>query len=426
VLASYRVLGDQPVVLKTQELIVLTEQCGGRRANPDIEEKMLQQLGVAIVGGGFMGKAHSLAYAISPLASDLGVTVRKRLLVDTPVERAEALARQLGWDRYSGDWTDAVTRDDIDIVDICTPPQFHADIAIAAMGAGKHVFCEKPISNDASEAERMAKVAAHAGVITQVGFNYRHAPAIAFSRKLLDEGRLGRPLQFRGSYLQDGGFTADPHLWRAQRATGGSGAVGDIGSHIIDIAEYLVADITSVSARMRSMNADRDQWRPEPDRLSEDAIDDAGIWSAVFADGSLGSFAVSSFASGRKNLLSFQLDGTRGGIDFDWNHREEFRVSYTDEPADHRGFRTIYTNDQHPNGWWRLAGLGTGYVDVTAIQLQSFLRGVVEQKSNGPDFASAAHTQQVVDSIAAASSADAWVAVPPRILGSLAEGTVGG
>src|SRR5690606_31288979 len=181
---------------------------------------------------------------------------------------ARAAATALGWNSSATDWRAVIERDDIDIVDIVTPPQFHAEIAIAAMRAGKHVFCEKPISNDLAEAEEMARVAAESGVVTQAGFNYRHSSAIAFTRQLLEEGRLGRPLQFRGSYQQEVGFTASPDRWRAKKASGGSGATGDIGSHIIDMSQYLLGDIVEVSALLRSKDPAADSgWLDESTRL---------------------------------------------------------------------------------------------------------------------------------------------------------------
>lgn len=372
----------------------------------------MKELRVALIGGGFMGKAHSLAYAVAPVLSDLGVTITKKVLVDATPELASRLARELAWQESSDDWRAVIARDDVDIIDICTPPQLHEEIALAAFAAGKHVFCEKPIANSLEEARRMADAATASGLVAQVGFNYRNTPAIAFTKKLLDEGRLGRPLQFRASYLQETGFNADPNRWRATKATGGSGTVGDIGSHIIDIAEHLFGDIVRVAARVRSKDGVTDGgWLSEDDRLQKDLIDDAGVWVAEFANGTLGSFAVSSFSSGHKNRLEFSLDGSAGGVEFNWNDREEFRVSYTDEAPDHLGFRTIHTNERHPDGIWRLAGLGIGYIDISALQFQHFARSIVAGTPADPDFAHAAHIQQVVEAVMEAAVSQTWVEV---------------
>lgn len=286
----------------------------------------MKELRVALIGGGFMGRAHSMAYSLADLASDPGVKLVKQLVVDDDPEVASRSSELLGWHEHATDWREAVNRPDIDVIDICTPPQFHAPIAIAALRAGKHVFCEKPITNSSDEAIAMRDEARQAGVVTQVGFNYRHTPAVAFAKKLLD----------------------------------------------------------------------------------------AGMWIAEYSNGAIGSFAVSSAASGRKNQYYYALDCTQAAVEFDWNRREEFRVSYVDDPKDHLGFRTIYTNDLHPGGWWRLAGLGTGYVEVSAIQIQEFVSCIVSGGDAQPGFADATHTQQVVEAVYQAARDKAWIEVPPR------------
>jgi predicted dehydrogenase len=379
-----------------------------------IKELRLKQLRIALIGGGFMGRAHSLAYGVAADAQDLGVKLRKETLVDITPELAESAAQRLGWSSSSVSWEEVVNRADIDIVDICTPPDLHEPIAIASIAAGKHVFCEKPITNSFEAAQRMDTAAKAAGCVTQVGFTYRHTPAISFAKRLLETGKLGEPLQFRASYLQDGSFTADPHRWRASRSTGGSGSVSDIGSHIIDMAEFLFGDIARVSALMRTKSTGSHGWLSEEIRLSGNLLDEAGVWIAEFVNGALGSFSVNAYASGHKNHISFGFDASRAAVEFDWNRREEFRVSYFDEPPDHRGFRTIHTNDQHPDGWWGLAGLGTGYVDVMAIQFQHFVKAIVTSGRTHPDFADGARIQRIVEAVHSSASSRKWIDVPPR------------
>jgi len=383
--------------------------------------KHVRELKVALIGAGFMGKAHSLAYGVARIADDLGGSLVKEVIVDADGPLAKSFAEQFGWNASGTDWREAIERPDIDIIDICTPPQFHEEIALAAIAAGKNVFCEKPITNDADQAIRMGEIAREASVNTQVGFDYRHTPAIGFAKQLLAEGKLGVPLQVRGSYLQDAGFAADPNRWRASKKTGGSGAVGDIGSHVIDVAEYLCGDVVRVASRIRSKSPDAAVgWFAEGRRIADDLVDDAGVWIAEFAKGVIGSFAVTSFSSGRKNRIALELDGTLGAFDFDWNDREVFRVSYVDEPADHQGFRNIHTNTQHPDSWWRLAGLGTGYLDVSAVQFQKFIRSIVSGTPATPDFSHCAHIQQVVEAIHQAAIGDGWVDVPANRTGSQA------
>jgi predicted dehydrogenase len=373
----------------------------------------VKELRVALVGAGFMGRAHSLAFGVTRLAGDLEAHLIPVVVADADRGLAESFARQFGWPESTDDWAAAIRRDDIDVVDICTPPQFHEEIALAAIAAGKSVFCEKPITNDSAQAISMAQAAAAAGVTAQVGFNYRHTPALGFARKLVDEGALGTVMHVRGSYLQDTGFGADPGRWRATKKTGGSGTVGDIGSHVIDIAESLCGDVVRVAARMRSGAVDGG-WQPEAIRLEDGLIDDAGVWIAEFSSGVIGSFSVSSFSSGSKNRVSLQLDGSQGAVEFGWNDREILNVSYSSDPADQSGFRSISTNDKHPDGGWRLAGLGTGYLDVSAVQFQKFIRSITSGVKHGPDFFDAAHVQQVVEAITDAAASDSWVDVPRR------------
>jgi predicted dehydrogenase len=373
----------------------------------------MKEIKIALLGGGFMGKAHSLAYATAPLAAKLGVKVTKEVLVDVDPERAIDAAQSFGWNSSTTDWREVVARDDIDVIDICTPPQFHAEIALAAIAAGKHVFVEKPITNDAAEAEKITRAAAANGsVVAQVGFNYRHTSAVEFTKQLLASGRLGIPLQFRGTYLTDGGlFSMGPKAWRRSKKTGGSGTVGDIGSHVIDSAEYLFGDIVRVAARARA-GRPNEGWMAESDRIAQDALESAGVWVAEFANGAIGTFAVNGYSAGRKNRLYWELDASRGSVEFNWNNREEFRVAYVDEDAQHRGSMMILTDTAHPNGVWDLAGLGVGYVDVSSIQFQKFFRRILGEEIEVPTFASATHVQHVVEAVYRAAASDAWVDVP--------------
>lgn len=359
-----------------------------------------------------MGKAHSNALMVAPLIEPLGVTVVKEVLVDIDAESAARSADELGWRSSSSDWQKVISRADIDIVDICTPPQFHREIALAAIAAGKHVFCEKPIANSSEEAYEMAEAAERAGVVAQLGFNYRHTPAIEYAKQLLEAGELGDPLQFRACFLQDGGFISNPNRWRARRSTGGSGAVGDVGSHILDIAEYLFGDIVRVNAQLRTFTNGR--WMPDDEVAEQDALDDVGIWMAQFSNGALGTFEVSTVASGRKNHLAFSFDATKAALEFDWNYREEFRLSRVDDPADQQGFKTIRTFDIHPDGWWKLAGLGTGYTEISAIQFKKFLRSIVDGAPVAADFRRGARIQQIVETVVRSAQQESWQTVPVR------------
>ncbi|MFV0254264.1 MAG: Gfo/Idh/MocA family protein [Beutenbergiaceae bacterium] len=377
----------------------------------------MKELRVALIGGGgFMGRAHSLGYAMAPVLGDLGVRIHKEILVDITPEAAARAAAELGWNHSSADWHSVVTDPSIDIVDIVTPPDLHAPIAQVALAAGKHVFSEKPLTNDAAQAQSLWSAAVEAGVTSQVGFNYRHIPAITLAKKLLDSGKLGLPLQYRSTYFQDDLKQPIGTRWRARRATGGSGNVGDIGSHVIDIAEYLNGEIVRVTARVRARISTDPQigWLDEQSRIDDDVLDMSGFWLAEFANGSIGTFSVSGASSGRGNEIRFELDGTDGAIAFNWNHREELQVSFNDDPPELAGFRTVLSSEKHQDVWYPVAGLGIGYPDDTAIQLRHFIAAIVENKLAHPNFAEGAHVQQVVEAIHRSANCGEWVEVPRR------------
>lgn len=380
----------------------------------------MRDLRVALIGGGFMGKAHSMGYGLASVLHDPEVRIHKEVLVEIDEELAERTARDLGWNSHSTNWREVVARPDIDIVDIVTPPHLHAEIAKAAIAAGKHVFSEKPITNDASEADEMWAAAQAAGVTTQVGYNYRHTPAITLAKRLIERGRIGRPLQYRSSYLSGGGLTAAPGAmgWRSSKATGGSGSIGDVGSHILDIAEYLNGEIVRVSAVARSRKSNQDPeagYDDESVRLGEDLVENAGFWLAEFANGSIGMFTTASTSAGRNNQIRFELDATKGALAFDWNHREELQVALVDDDPEVSGFRDVFSSQKvHENIWYPVPGLGLGYVDGTAIQLRAFIDSIVQTKLAHPNFGEGAHIQHVVDAIFASAKTGQWVDVPRR------------
>jgi predicted dehydrogenase len=374
----------------------------------------MKEIKVALIGGsGFMGRAHSLGYSLVSVLAGAELSVRKSVLVDVDAAVAARSATELGWERSSADWRAVVADPEIDVIDIVTPPGLHREIALAAIEHGKHVFCEKPITNDLAGAIEMREAAEARGTITQVGFNYRHISAISFLKGLLDEGRLGVPLQFRGEYLTDALFFIDDFGWRGSRASGGSGATGDIGSHIVDVAEYLLGPIARVCAVQRTKRRDAmdDGWHDEAERRAADRLDDAGTWIAEFENGAIGTFSIGLYSSGRKNALTFEIDASKGSVEFDWNERDKFRVSYVADPADHSGLRTVEVTGAHPDVWYPVPGLGQGYLDGTATQLRRFLTAVATGGSGSPDFADAVRVQRVIDAIDESARNGAWVEV---------------
>lgn len=372
----------------------------------------MDDIRVALIGGaGFMGRAHSLGYSLAAVLGGVPARIVKSVLVDVDAAAAERSAAELGWLSSSSDWRAVVANPEIDVIDIVTPPGHHKEIALAALAAGKRVFCEKPLANDLASAIEMSDAAAVAGVTTQVGFNYRHISAISQIRDVIASGSLGTPLHFRGEYLTDALFFIDDFGWRGSRASGGSGAVGDIGSHIIDIAEYVVGPIARVCAvqRTKKRGAEGEDWFDETERRAADRLDDAAAFVVEFENGAIGTFSVGFYSSGRKNALTFEVDASRGSVEFDWNHRDKFHLSMISDPAERSGLTAVEVTAEHPDVWYPVPGLGQGYLDGTAIQIQRFLTAVAENRASSPDFADATRAQRVVDAVEASSRTGAWV-----------------
>ena len=363
----------------------------------------MRDIRVAIVGGaGFMGRAHSLAYDFASTRTDLGFRVIKEILVDSDAEVGQSAARALSWNSYSSNWREAVSDGRIDVIDICTPPHTHAEIAIAAANAGKHVFCEKPIANSTGEADEMAATAKSAGVVNQVGFNYRNSAAIRLARRIVDEGRIGDVLQVRIEYVMDGGWRGDPG-WRREKASGGSGALGDIGSHIIDMAQHLAGNVKSVVGTTVAYN---------PVSGGSHDVDDAGAFLARFDCGAIGTFSYNVRAWGQKNRIVFEIDGTRGALTFDWNRRDELNALFVENDYTYEGFRKIILDGQHEGAWFDLGGIGSGYVEASANQLVSFLSSIVDKQEAHPNFTEAAQVQRVVEAVQKSAAANSWAEVP--------------
>ncbi|MEC3853662.1 Gfo/Idh/MocA family protein [Paenarthrobacter ureafaciens] len=378
----------------------------------------MKEIRVALIGGGgFMGRAHSLGYSVATQLSDVDFRVRKAMLVDVDAGAAALAADALGWEDSSADWRSVVASPDIDAVDIVTPPGLHKEIALAAIAHGKHVFCEKPITNDVAGALEMWDAAREGGITNQVGFNYRHIPAISHIKELLSPGKLGFPLQFRGTYLHDALFFMSDFGWRGSKATGGSGATGDIGSHLIDIAEYLCGPITRVSALQVSRDRTHPDsgWRRATGGEVEDPLDEASTWIAQFENGTIGTFSAGFYSPGKKNALTFEIDATRGGVAFDWNNPDQLVVDLLDDPAAIAGPRTVEVS-QNIQGdvWYPVPGLGQGYIDGMAIQLRRFLQAIADECPASPNFGEAVRIQQVIDAIEESASTKAWVTMPDR------------
>jgi predicted dehydrogenase len=393
------------------------------------EQQAPKPLRVAMIGHAFMGAAHSHAWRTAPRFFDLPLTPQLSLLCGRNPETTAAAASRLGWAESSTDWRDVVARDDIDLVDICTPGDTHAAIAIAALEAGKHVLCEKPLANSVAEAEQMAEVAAKAaarGVRSMVGFSYRRVPALALARNLVADGRLGRIYHVRAQYLQDWIVDPDfPLVWRLQKDKAGSGALGDIGAHIIDLAQFVTGErLTGVSAAMETFVRER----PLPAAVSglsgsgdrgagtgEVTVDDAAIVLGRTSGGALATFEATRFATGRKNAMRLELNGSKGSLAFDFESMNELHVYDGTVPATEAGFRRILvTEPEHPyTGAWWPAGHGLGYEHTFTHEVVDLVRDVAADRDPEPSFADGLAVQRILEAVEqSASSSSSWTPVP--------------
>ena len=381
-------------------------------------------LNVALIGHSFMGAAHSQAWRTAPRFFDLSRTPVMPVLCGRDQDRAAAAADRLGWDRVETDWRRVVADDSVDLIDICTPGDTHAEIAIAALEAGKHVLCEKPLANSVAEAEAMnaaAGLAASHGVRAMVGFTYRRVPAIALARRLVEEGRIGTIRHVRAQYLQDWIADADaPLSWRLQKERAGSGALGDIGAHIIDLTQFITGEhVQEVSARLETFVKER-PLAAEHAGLSGVAgasaergavtVDDAAVFIARFGTGALGVFEATRFATGRKNAIRIEINGSRGSLAFDFEDMNVLEFFDATESASTSGFRRILvTEPEHPYvaAWWP-AGHGLGYEHGFTHQVVDLIQAIADERDPTPTFADGLQVQRVLDAVETSSDTRTW------------------
>ena len=379
-------------------------------------------LGVGMVGYSFMGRAHSQAWRTAPRVFDLPLQPRMVAIAGRSAENVEAARAELGWEDGVTDWRALLERDDVDLVDVCTPGDSHAEIAIAALQAGKHVLCEKPLATSVAEGEAMAAAAeraAGAGVRAMVGFNYRRVPALAFARQLIAEGRLGEIRHVRAVYLQD--WIVDPEfplVWRLVAEHAGSGALGDIGAHIIDAAQFLLGqEIASVSG----LTATFVKERPLADasaRLGAAGsaqrgtvtVDDAALFLARFAGGAVGTFEATRFATGRKNGLAIEVNGSLGSLRFDLERLSELELYDARDDATTQGLRRILvTEAAHPYmaAWWPPGHL-IGWEHSFTHEVRDLVVAIAAGEDARPTFADGLQVERVLAAVVRSAQSGSW------------------
>ncbi|WP_284162876.1 Gfo/Idh/MocA family oxidoreductase [Frigidibacter sp. SD6-1] len=365
---------------------------------------MTGAIGVGLIGTGFMGKSHAIAWANAGRVMGDLPPVQLELLCDTPSDKAQAMARQFGFARATGDWRALVTDPAVDVVSITTPNGLHREIAVAALQAGKHVWCEKPMALTLADAEAMADAARKAGRATLLGYNYIRNPAVQHAVWLVKAGRIGRPVHFRGWVDED--YQADPTLewtWRARKADAGLGALGDLGCHLVSMMLLLMGPVDSLIADAQIIH----QTRPLPGG-GRAAVENEDTATAIlrFASGAQGSLCTSRSAWGRKNRLDFEVHGTKGMIAFAQERMNELKLYVNEGEASEAGFRTLLTGPAHPpfGAFTPAPGHQIGFNDLKVIEAAGLIQTIAGDATAWPDFSEGVKIERIIHGIAEAAA----------------------
>ena len=373
----------------------------------------MKTLNVGLVGYGFMGKAHSNAFAQVNHFFNLEHQVKLKAVCGRTKEKSETFAKSWGYESTETDWRELIKRTDIDIIDICTPNDSHAEIAEAAAKAGKMILCEKPLALNGAQGMEMVKTVEKAGVPNMVWYNYRRIPAVTFAKQLIDEGRLGRIFHYRAKFLQD--WTINPDLpqggaalWRLDVGAAGSGVTGDLLAHCIDTALWLNGDMKNVTAITETFVKER--MHNLTGKVEKVGIDDACSFLSVFDNGSLGNFESTRYARGHKALYTFEINGENASISWDLHDLHRLQWFDHNDQGNLRGWRSIHVTDSdHPymKQWW-VPGLSIGYEHSFIHQVADFIQGVETGKPAYPTFRDAQRTQRVCDAVLTSGKDHQW------------------
>jgi predicted dehydrogenase len=379
---------------------------------------------VGMVGYKFMGRAHSHAYYDVARFFDLEAEPEMVAICGRDEAAVRQAAERLGWREVETDWRRLVSRPDIDLIDISTPNNLHAEIAIAAAENGKHVLCEKPLAMNLAEARRMYDAVRRAGVVHMICHNYRFAPAVQFAKKLIDEGRIGTIYHFRAQYLQD--WIMDPNfpaVWRLRKDVAGSGVHGDLAAHIIDLARFLVGEFDSVTGLLHTFIKERPvdtsgegAWGATAGGSRQSItvdVDDASLFLARFRNGALGTFEATRFAGGNRNGNRWEINGSKGSIRWDLENMNNLQVYFRDDPEGTQGFRTINcTEAAHPyaSHWWPPAHI-IGYEHTFVHLVSELMTGIARGYSPAPTFEDGVRNQAVLEAVSESAATGQWVKV---------------
>ena len=371
-------------------------------------------LNIGLIGYGFMGRTHSNGYKrVNDFFPDLEYRPVLKAVCGRTAEKTQAFADQWQYESIETDWKALIARDDIDAVDICTPNNSHAEIAIAAAEAGKMILCEKPLALNPEEGARMVEAVEKAGVANTVWYNYRRVPAVTLAKALIDEGRLGRVFHYRANFLQDWTINEDlpqggEALWRLDVNAAGSGVTGDLLAHCIDTAIWLNGSVSDVCAMTETFVKER--MHNETGKVEPVGIDDACAFLCHFENGSLGLFESTRYARGHKALYTLEINGEKASIR--WDLHDLHRLEYFDHADDSlvRGWRSVHVTDgdmPYMDKWW-VPGLQIGYEHTFVHQVADFLKSIQDGTPCSPTFREAQETQQICDAVLASAREKAW------------------
>ena len=387
---------------------------------------MDKTLRVGMIGYRFMGKAHSNAWRQAPHFFPLEANIEMKTICGRDAAGVEAARAQLGWQQISTDWRAVVDSPDIDVVDINTPNDSHAEIAIAAAAAGKHVLCEKPLALTVEQCQAMVAAAKKAKVVNMVCHNYRRIPAIAQAKKMIEEGAIGQVFHFHARYAQD--WIVDPEfplVWRLQKGVSGSGTHGDINAHIIDLGRYLVGEFQEVSGLLHTFIKERplmdDAGKGQgltaksSKRMGKVTVDDAAMFIGRFKNGALANLEATRFALGRKNHIQIEINGSLGSLYFDFEDMNRLKFFDNTNPGDRQGFRDILVTQPgktHPYvGHWWPPGHIIGYEHTFVHTIADFVNACVSGKSVQPTFEDGLMNQRVLEAVEKSAKSREWVKV---------------
>jgi predicted dehydrogenase len=372
----------------------------------------MARLRFGLIGTGFIGRSHAIALnSVGAVFDDIEAPVCT-WLADATDELARKGAADLGFANWTADWRRLVTQPDVDVVDICTPNYLHREMALAAIAAGKHVYCEKPLANTAAEAAEIARAAQRAGVCHAIGFNFVRNPILRYAKALIEAGELGEIHGFSGRNCEDYmGDAAVPYGWRCQRRLAGSGALADLGSHLINLAHFMIGDVARVQGSLKTVHKTRVE--RSTGRALPVENEDIALVLLEFASGATGTFNISRVATGYKSGLAFTVTGTRGTLDFDQERMNELRFYSAGDPGGSRGFRTILTGPEHfdYSRFCPAPGHGLGINDLKVLEIHELIRAIEAGRPIWPDFAEGERVQRIMEAIEQSHAERAWIEI---------------